>query len=153
MMNIPPLRHPAASGDPAARGATAAGHRRGRVLTDGLLLAAIIAAAALAGPAALASPSPSPSPYGSTSAAPHSSKSSAPASSKQLAPKGLVKWSLEPASATAPDQGRLKFSYANVQPGSTITDHGAQEPGLGGGAHGACIVAVYAKAPLVGLMV
>jgi len=37
-------------------------------------------------------------------------------------PNGLVSWSEIPASATAPDT-RTTFSYASVQPGTTITDH------------------------------
>jgi hypothetical protein len=76
----------------------------GRVLTSGLLLAAIATGAVAAGPAAFAS------------------RSSALARSAQSASGLVVTWSESPASATAPDT-RSKFSYTNIQPGSTVTDH------------------------------
>jgi hypothetical protein len=123
MTKITSLRRRAASTDQGRIAATAGllsavpRRHRSRVLTGGLLLAVITAGAALAGPAALASSSPSPSP---------SARSSAPSGgsgSGLLAPRGQVRWSLVPASATTPYPGRLKFTYTNVQPGSTISDH------------------------------
>ncbi len=78
---------------------------RGRVLTGGLLLAAILTGAVAAGPAAFAS------------------RSEAVAQSAQTSGGGnVVTWSESPASATAPDY-RATFSYASIQPGSTISDH------------------------------
>jgi hypothetical protein len=76
----------------------------GRVLAGGLMLAAIASAVAATGPAALAS------------------RSSAAARSAQSASGVVVSWSESPASATAPD-ARSVFSYTNIKPGSTITDH------------------------------
>ena len=43
-------------------------------------------------------------------------------STTAAAPGGTVSWSEIPASATAPDT-RTTFSYATVQPGTTVTDH------------------------------
>ena len=76
-----------------------------RLFPTGLLLAAIVTGAVAAGPAALASPS-------STEAG----------SAQTTSGGGTVSWSVMPASATAPDQ-RAKFTYTNIQPGSTISDH------------------------------
>jgi hypothetical protein len=87
-------------------------HRfRCRMLTAGLLLAAIITGAVAAGPAALASQS---SAGGRLSAGVGSARTSSGG--------GTVTWSVIPASSTAPDF-RSKFSYTNIKPGSTITDH------------------------------
>jgi hypothetical protein len=76
----------------------------GRVTAGGLLLAAIVTGAVAAGPAAFASPS------------------SVVARSAQTGGGEAVTWSVSPASATAPDY-RSKFSYTNIKPGSTISDH------------------------------
>ena len=111
-MNISYPHRAAASGDPASRGAAAGRRRRSLILTGGVLLAGLTATSAAVGPAALAS-SPSP---GTSSSPP-------PASSGPLAPKGQVRWSITPATATAPLLGQLKFNYTNIKPGSTITDH------------------------------
>ena len=81
---------------------------RGLVLGGGVLLAAIATAAA--GPAALASPS----------AAAGSARQAAGIKPK---PKGAISWSVAPASATAPQPGRSIFSYTDIKPGSTISDH------------------------------
>jgi hypothetical protein len=43
-------------------------------------------------------------------------------STETLSAGNSITWSVIPASATAPDF-RSKFSYTNIQPGSTITDH------------------------------
>ena len=87
-------------------------HRfRCRMLTAGLLLAAIITGAVAAGPAAIASQS---SAVGELSA--HAK------STETLSAGNTITWSVIPASATKPDF-RSKFSYTNIQPGSTITDH------------------------------
>jgi hypothetical protein len=81
----------------------------GARLVVGFLLVATPGAAVLAaGPAASAS-------------------SSATAGSTRLStaaatPNGLISWSEIPASASAPDT-RTTYSYASVQPGTTITDH------------------------------
>jgi hypothetical protein len=82
-----------------------ASHRiLGRFAAGGFLLTALVAGAVAAGPAALAS------------------QSSAAAGSAQTVSGGAITWSESPASATAPDS-RATFSYTNIQPGSTITDH------------------------------
>jgi hypothetical protein len=83
---------------------------RARVLAGTVLLAVIGAVAAA--PAASAVPA---SPASPVSAA----RPGQPASG---APAGTISWSVEPASATAPDT-RTIFSYQNIEPGSTITDH------------------------------
>ncbi len=82
-------------------------HRTGsRVLAGGVLLAAIVTGAVAAGPAALAS------------------QSSAVGRSAQTVSGGVpISWSEIPASATAPDYYRNTFSYTNIRPGSTISDH------------------------------
>jgi hypothetical protein len=82
----------------------------GRLLAGGLLLATVAAGAVAAGPAALASQSSV------------GSQSSAVFGSAQAVSDGTVTWSVIPASATQPDY-RSKFSYTNIKPGSTITDH------------------------------
>jgi hypothetical protein len=80
-------------------------HRsRGRVLASGVLLAAIVTGTVIAGPSALAS------------------QFSAGTRSAQTVGSGPISWSVIPASATQPDT-RAKFSYTNIKPGSTITDH------------------------------
>jgi len=76
----------------------------GRVLAGGFLAAAIVTGAVAAGPAALAS------------------QSSAGTRSARTVSDGSISWSVSPASATQPDT-RSKFSYTNIKPGSTITDH------------------------------
>ncbi len=76
----------------------------GRVLASGLLLAAVVTAAVATGPAAFAS------------------LSSRAARSAQTASGVVVSWSESPASATEPD-ARSMFSYTNIKPGSTISDH------------------------------
>jgi hypothetical protein len=83
---------------------TLPGHTPGRALAGGLLLAAIVAGAVGAAPAAFASPS------------------SAASRSAQAGGGEVVTWSVSPASASAPDY-RSTFSYTNIKPGSTITDH------------------------------
>lgn len=83
----------------------------GRLIAGGILLAACAAGAVAAGPAAFASQSSA------------GGQSSAAAGSAQTASGGpTITWSVIPASATAPDY-RSKFSYTNIAPGSTITDH------------------------------
>ncbi len=92
-------------------------HRNGgRILSGGLLLAAIGTAAVATGPTAFASRS---STVALTSSA---ARSSAAAGSAQTAGGVVVTWSESPASATSPDS-RSMFSYTNIKPGSTITDH------------------------------
>ncbi len=83
---------------------------RARVLAGSLLLAVIGAVAAM--PAASAVPT---SPASPVSAA----RPGLPASGT---PVGVVSWSVEPASATAPDT-RTRYSYQNIKPGTTIFDH------------------------------
>ena len=85
--------------------------RRGKILTGGLLLAAIGTAAGVsAAPVAMAAPSSAAAALGAKP-----KHSTAP-------PAGSITWSLIPASATAPDH-RSTFDYTNVKPGSTISDH------------------------------
>jgi hypothetical protein len=86
---------------------------RGRVLAGGLLLAAIGAAGVASAPGAAAKPL-APASHASLARAAHP-VSGAPA-------PGQITWSISPASATAPDS-RLRFSYTNIEPGSTISDH------------------------------
>jgi hypothetical protein len=85
---------------------------RSRVLAGSLLLA-VIGVVATA-PAAAAVPASHASPVSAA-------RPGRPAVSR-LAPAGEVSWSVEPASATAPDS-RTIFSYQNIEPGSTIFDH------------------------------
>jgi hypothetical protein len=75
---------------------------RARVLAGSLLLAAIGTVAAV--PAASASP-----------LSPGLRASGRPGA-------GVVSWSVEPASATAPDS-RTRFTYQNIKPGTVIFDH------------------------------
>jgi hypothetical protein len=82
----------------------------GRLIAGGFLLAACAAGAVAAGPAAVASPSSA------------GGLSSASVGSAQTVGAGTVTWSVIPASATQPDS-RSRFSYTNIKPGSTITDH------------------------------
>jgi len=82
---------------------------RGLVLGGGVLLAAIATAAA--GPAALASQSAA------------EGKQVRQAAGIKPKPRGAISWSVVPASATAPQPGRSIFSYTNIKPGSTISDH------------------------------
>ncbi len=84
---------------------------RSRVLAGSLLLA-VIGAVATA-PAATALPSSHASPV--SAARPGQPALSAPA-------PGQVSWSVEPATATAPDS-RTVYDYKNIEPGSTIFDH------------------------------
>ncbi len=84
---------------------------RSRVLAGTLLLAAIGAVAAA--PAAAALPLSHASPV--SAARPGQPALSGPG-------PGVVSWSVEPASATAPDS-RSIFTYTNIQPGSSILDH------------------------------
>jgi hypothetical protein len=81
----------------------------GRLVASGFVLAAIATGAVAGGPAALASQS---SADGQASAGTGSTQTSG----------GTVTWSVIPASASQPDY-RSKFSYTNIAPGSTITDH------------------------------
>jgi hypothetical protein len=76
----------------------------GRALSGGLLIAAIVTGAAVAAPVALAS------------------QSSTKARTAQTSSGRTISWSVIPAGTTAPDT-RSKFSYTNIKPGSTITDH------------------------------
>jgi hypothetical protein len=66
---------------------------RGRLLVGGLLLTAIAVASGAAAPAAQALPVP-----------------------------GQISWSVAPAGTKAPDS-RTLFSYQNIEPGSSISDH------------------------------
>ena len=84
---------------------------RSRVLAGSLLLA-VIGAVATA-PAAGAVPASHASPVSAA-------RPGQPALSGPL--PGQVSWSVEPASATAPDT-RTIYKYTNIQPGSTIFDH------------------------------
>jgi hypothetical protein len=74
-----------------------------RCLAGGLLIAAIITGAAAAAPPAFAAQSSMAGPA-------------------QKVSSGPISWSVIPASATQPDT-RVKYSYTNIRPGSTITDH------------------------------
>lgn len=99
----------------------------GRALAGSLLLATFAATALAAGPAAEASLR-SPSQPGQ------------PASAAAPAPApGQVTWSVIPATANGPDR-RNTFSYSNVKPGSTITDHVA----VINRSHQAAAFAIYA---------
>ena len=85
-------------------------HRTAGLLgASGFLVAAVAAVVVAGGPAALASQS---SVEGQSSAGTGSAQTTG----------GTVTWSVIPASATQPDY-RSKFSYTNIRPGSTITDH------------------------------
>jgi hypothetical protein len=87
-------------------------HRiRGRVLAGALLLAAIVTGAVAARPAAFASVS-----------SPVASQSSTAAMSAQASSGVPITWSESPAGATAPDY-RTTYAYANIRPGSTISDY------------------------------
>jgi len=91
-----------------------ASHRRSpvraRILAGSLLLAVIGAFAAV--PAASAVPLSPASPVSATR----------PVQPASGAPAGVISWSVEPASATAPDT-RTRFSYPNIKPGTSIFDH------------------------------
>jgi len=116
-MNVSYPRRIAARRDPTSHSTAAPRRIRGRVRSGGLLLAAISAATAATTatqPAALASP-PGPS---SASQSRQSAGGAAPASSTG----GQISWSVSPASATGPDTRNI-FSYVDVKPGSTISDH------------------------------
>lgn len=76
-------------------------------------LAGALAVAALALPAAATAPA--------ALAAPSSPAASAVAVTNHAGP-GTISWSVSPASATAPDT-RSKYTYTNVRPGTTVTDH------------------------------
>jgi hypothetical protein len=110
-MNISHLYRVAASGEPAGHGVAAVRRRRGLVLASGVLLAAITTTAVAAGPAALADSLAS----GATS--------SSPPAKTATAPNGQVRWSISPATATAPLLSQAKFTYTNIQPGATVSDH------------------------------
>ena len=113
-MNVFHPRRMAARRDPTSHSTVAPRRIRGRVRAGGLLLAAITAAIGAAQPAASASPSaPAPASQPGQSAGGLVSASST---------TGQISWSVTPASATGPDS-RVVFSYANVKPGSTISDH------------------------------
>jgi hypothetical protein len=86
---------------------------RGRVLAGGLLLAVIGAAGAAVAPAAAAKP---------LAYASHASPVRAGQVESGAPAAGQITWSISPASATAPDT-RLRFTYTNIEPGSTISDH------------------------------
>jgi hypothetical protein len=96
--------------DPAGRNLATPRRGRGQVLTGALLLAVIGTAAAMSGPAAVAAPSAAATVAGKPK---HGSNSPS---------GGSISWSEIPASATAPDH-RNTFNYANVVPGTTISDH------------------------------
>ena len=113
-MNVSHPRRMAARRDPTSHSTAAPRRIRGRVRVGGLLLAAITVATGATQPAAFASPS-APA---STSQPGQSADGLASASSTT----GQISWSVTPASATGPDS-RVAFSYANVKPGSTISDH------------------------------
>jgi hypothetical protein len=91
----------------ARRGPATPRRARGRVLAGALATAAVALAGAAAAPAALAAPS--------------SHAASAVPATSQAGP-ATISWSVSPASATAPDT-RSKYTYTNIKPGSTITDH------------------------------
>jgi hypothetical protein len=78
-----------------------------RVLAGALLVSAAGIAGAAAGPAALAAPL-SPAASASPAASPPGG--------------GTISWSISTATASAADF-RAKYSYTNIKPGSTITDH------------------------------
>jgi hypothetical protein len=92
-----------------ARLRSAAGRR---AVAGAVLVAAVGMAGAAAEPAALAAP------------ASHAASAIGAASALHVAsaPAGTISWSVSPASATAPDT-RSQFNYANIKPGSTVTDH------------------------------
>jgi hypothetical protein len=82
---------------------------RSRVVACGLLLAAIATLIATGGPVANAAP-----------AAPGHSAQTA---TSTTASGGQISWSIAPATSTGIDTSRSIFNYANIKPGSTITDH------------------------------
>jgi hypothetical protein len=105
-----PHPHRAQAGRSLTSDRLAMSRRNGVRLAAGFVIMATAGAALLAaGPAASAAPA--------SGAAP-----SARLSSTAATPGGVISWSEIPASATATDT-RTTFTYANVQPGSTITDH------------------------------
>jgi hypothetical protein len=91
----------------ARRGRATTRRARGLVLAGAIALASVAMAGGPAAPAALAAAS--------------SHAASAAATASQPAP-GTISWSVSPASATAPDT-RSKYTYTNIKPGSTVTDH------------------------------
>jgi len=109
-MNISHPHRAAGPRDPAGRNRATPRRGRSRALTGALLLAVIGTVAAMSGPAAVAAPSAART---VASNAIHSSSSPT---------AGSISWSESPASATAPDH-RTTFNYANVKPGTTISDH------------------------------
>lgn len=113
-MNMSHPRRMAVRRDPTSHRTAAPRRIRGRVRAGGLLLAAIIAGAGATQPAAFASPSAPAS--ASQPVQPADGYASASSTT------GQISWSVTPASATGPDS-RVVFSYADVKPGSTISDH------------------------------
>jgi hypothetical protein len=96
------------SSRPAARHrARLSASARRRVLAGAVLASAVGMAGVAAGPAALAAPSSPASSLSHTASPPGG---------------GTISWSVSTASATAADY-RAKYSYTNIEPGSTITDH------------------------------
>jgi hypothetical protein len=113
-MNVSHPRRMAARRDPTSHRTVPPRRIRSRVGAGGLLLAAITAAIGATQPAAFASPS-----------APASASQPGQAAGEQASASsttGQISWSVTPASATGPDS-RVAFTYANVKPGSTISDH------------------------------
>jgi len=97
----------------------------GRLLASGLL-AAVAMVAGIAAPALAATAAPGhsaapnlPARAQAVTAGQAAQRAGSPAGST---PSDEVLFSLLPANATKPD-GRLRFSYGNVTPGSVITDH------------------------------
>ncbi len=109
-MNTSHPHRTAARWRPAGQRSAMSRPGRGQILTGALLLAVIGTAAAQSGPAAMAAPSST-----AGAAAGEAKPSSSPA-------PGGISFSVSPATATAPDH-RSTFSYSNVRPGSTISDH------------------------------
>ncbi|HLK02123.1 MAG TPA: hypothetical protein VKU39_19750, partial [Streptosporangiaceae bacterium] len=82
------------------------------LLTGGLLAGGLLLSAAAAAPAAQASPASRIQPV----------SQDRPVSGSPAPGSGLISWSVAPSSATAPDS-RTLYSYTNIPPGATITDH------------------------------
>lgn len=112
-MNLSHPRRMAARRDPTSHSTAAPRRIRSRVRSGGLLLAAITAATAATQPAALASP------RGPASASQSRQSAGGGAASST---SGQISWSVSPASATGPDTRNI-FSYIDIKPGSTISDH------------------------------
>jgi hypothetical protein len=115
-MNFPhPHRLATGRRNAADRDTPARRRLRARIVTGGLVLAAVGTVTAAAGPEALAAPA-SPAQSAQSSRGSQSAAASAPK-------PGVISWSIAPATPTQLDAGRAMFSYTNIKAGSTISDH------------------------------